>query len=89
MCQFLSNFCFIIDCCRMYGKFMSYRSYIRKAISQVFFRYIYETGRYATSLMSVLMLLRQNKMSDIYEQIQAGNEMVISTVLKPVFVLCV
>ena len=26
---------------------MSYRSYIRKAISQVFFRYIYETGRYA------------------------------------------
>jgi serine/threonine-protein phosphatase 2A regulatory subunit B' len=31
---------------RMYGKFMSYRSYIRKAISQVFFRYIYETGRY-------------------------------------------
>lgn len=30
---------------RMYGKFMSYRSYIRKAISQVFFRYIYETGR--------------------------------------------
>lgn len=33
---------------RMYGKFMSYRSYIRKAISQVFFRYIYETGRYAS-----------------------------------------
>ena len=32
--------------CRMYGKFMSYRSYIRKSISQVFFRYIYETGRY-------------------------------------------
>mmetsp|Transcript_26568 Transcript_26568/g.25432 ORF Transcript_26568/g.25432 Transcript_26568/m.25432 type:complete len:480 (-) Transcript_26568:108-1547(-) len=31
---------------RMYGKFMSYRSYIRKAISQVFFRYIYETGRH-------------------------------------------
>ena len=31
---------------RIYGKFMSYRSYIRKAISQVFFRYIYETGRY-------------------------------------------
>ena len=31
---------------RMYGKFMSYRSFIRKAISQVFFRYIYETGRY-------------------------------------------
>ena len=30
---------------RIYGKFMSYRSYIRKAISQVFFRYIYETGR--------------------------------------------
>lgn len=30
---------------RMYGKFMSYRSSIRKAISQVFFRYIYETGR--------------------------------------------
>jgi serine/threonine-protein phosphatase 2A regulatory subunit B' len=31
---------------RMYGKFMSYRSFIRKAISQVFFRYIYETGRH-------------------------------------------
>lgn len=31
---------------RMYGKFMSYRSHIRKAISQVFFRYIYETGRH-------------------------------------------
>jgi len=31
---------------RMYGKFMTYRSYIRKAISQVFFRYIYETGRH-------------------------------------------
>ena len=30
---------------RMYGKFMSYRSFIRKAISQVFFRYIYETGK--------------------------------------------
>lgn len=30
---------------RMYGKFMSYRSSIRKVISQVFFRYIYETGR--------------------------------------------
>lgn len=33
---------------RIYGKFMSYRSYIRKAISQVFFRYIYETGRWAS-----------------------------------------
>ena len=32
---------------RMYGKFMSYRSFIRKAISQVFFRYIYETGRHS------------------------------------------
>jgi serine/threonine-protein phosphatase 2A regulatory subunit B' len=31
---------------RMYGKFMSYRSYIRKTISQVFFRYIYETGKH-------------------------------------------
>jgi len=31
---------------RMYGKFMTYRSFIRKAISQVFFRYIYETGRH-------------------------------------------
>lgn len=31
---------------RMYGKFMSYRSSIRKVISQVFFRYIYETGRH-------------------------------------------
>jgi serine/threonine-protein phosphatase 2A regulatory subunit B' len=31
---------------RMYGKFMSYRSSIRKIISQVFFRFIYETGRH-------------------------------------------
>ena len=31
---------------RMYGKFMSHRSFIRKAISQVFFRYIYETGKH-------------------------------------------
>jgi len=31
---------------RMYGKFMSYRSSIRKVISQVFFRFIYETGRH-------------------------------------------
>lgn len=31
---------------RMYGKFMSYRSFIRKAISQIFFRFIYETGRH-------------------------------------------
>lgn len=31
---------------RMYGKFMSYRSCIRKSISQVFFRYIYVTGRH-------------------------------------------
>jgi len=31
---------------RMYGKFMSYRSFIRKAISQVFFRFIYETGKH-------------------------------------------
>jgi serine/threonine-protein phosphatase 2A regulatory subunit B' len=31
---------------RMYGKFMTYRSFIRKAISQVFYRYIYETGRH-------------------------------------------
>ena len=31
---------------RMYGKFMSYRSYIRKAISQVFFRFIYVTGKH-------------------------------------------
>lgn len=31
---------------RMYGKFMSHRSFIRKAISQVFFRYIYETGQH-------------------------------------------
>jgi hypothetical protein len=30
----------------MYGKFMSYRSSIRKVISQVFFRFIYETGRH-------------------------------------------
>jgi len=32
---------------RMYGKFMSHRSFIRKAISQVFFRYIYETGKHS------------------------------------------
>jgi serine/threonine-protein phosphatase 2A regulatory subunit B' len=31
---------------RMYGKFMSYRSFIRKSISQVFYRYIYETGKH-------------------------------------------
>lgn len=31
---------------RMYGKFMSYRSFIRKAMSQVFYRFIYETGRH-------------------------------------------
>jgi len=31
---------------RMYGKFMSHRSFIRKSISQVFFRYIYETGQH-------------------------------------------
>lgn len=31
---------------RMYGKFMSYRSFIRKNISQVFFRFIYETGKH-------------------------------------------
>jgi serine/threonine-protein phosphatase 2A regulatory subunit B' len=31
---------------RMYGKFMPHRSFIRKAISQVFFRYIYETGKH-------------------------------------------
>ena len=36
---------------------------------------------------SVLVLPRQNKMSDKYERILGGNEMVISTVLKPVFVL--
>jgi serine/threonine-protein phosphatase 2A regulatory subunit B' len=38
---------------RMYGKFMSYRSSIRKIISQVFFRFIYETGRYV-SIFSIL-----------------------------------
>ena len=31
---------------RMYGKFMSYRSSIRKAIAQVFYRYIHETGKH-------------------------------------------
>lgn len=31
---------------RMYGKFMPHRSFIRKAISQVFFRFIYETGQH-------------------------------------------
>ena len=31
---------------RMYGKFMSYRSYIRKTMSQVFYKFIYETGRH-------------------------------------------
>ncbi|KAM3567057.1 hypothetical protein VYU27_010792, partial [Nannochloropsis oceanica] len=28
---------------RIYGKFMSHRSFIRKAISSVFFRFVYET----------------------------------------------
>ena len=41
---------------RIYGKFMSYRSYIRKVISQVFFRYIHETGRYA--LFSFFLFFR-------------------------------
>lgn len=31
---------------RIYGKFMSHRSFIRKAISNVFYRYVYETGRH-------------------------------------------
>ena len=31
---------------RMYGKFMSYRPIIRKTMSQVFYRFIYETGRH-------------------------------------------
>ena len=30
----------------------------------------------------------QNKMSNKHERIQGGNEMVISTVLRPLFVLC-
>lgn len=30
---------------RMYGKFMSYRSYIRKVIAHVFFEFVSETGR--------------------------------------------
>ena len=44
---------------RMYGKFMSYRSYIRKAISQVFFRYIYETGRYVYQLGLFHLIVRR------------------------------
>ena len=35
---------------------MSYRSYIRKSISQVFFRYIYETGRYGIELWCSVLL---------------------------------
>ena len=31
---------------RIYGKFMSHRSYIRKTISNIFFRFIYETERH-------------------------------------------
>ena len=34
------------------------------------------------------ILPKQNKMSDKCKRIQGGNEMVISTVLKLVFVLC-
>ena len=34
------------------------------------------------------MIIRQNKMSNKYKRILGGNEMVISTVLKPLFVLC-
>jgi len=30
---------------RIYGKFLSHRSFIRRAISEVFFHYIYESGR--------------------------------------------
>ena len=36
---------------------------------------------------SALVIPRRNKMFDKYERIPGGNEMVISTVLKPVFVL--
>jgi len=31
---------------RIYGKFLSHRSFIRKAISHVFFRFVYETDRH-------------------------------------------
>jgi len=31
---------------RIYGKFMPYRAYIRKAINHIFFRFIYETERH-------------------------------------------
>lgn len=31
---------------RIYGKFMSHRSFIRKAISNVFYRFVYETERH-------------------------------------------
>ena len=46
---------------RMYGKFMSYRSSIRKIISQVFFRFIYETGRYVYDRYDSLLLARDTK----------------------------
>jgi serine/threonine-protein phosphatase 2A regulatory subunit B' len=32
---------------RIYGKFMTHRSFIRKAISHVFFRFVYETERHS------------------------------------------
>jgi len=32
---------------RIYGKFMSHRSHIRKSISHVFFRFVYETEKHA------------------------------------------
>ena len=31
---------------RIYGKFMSHRSFIRRAISNVFYRFVYETERH-------------------------------------------
>lgn len=31
---------------RIYGKFMNHRSFIRKAIANVFFRFVFETGRH-------------------------------------------
>ena len=31
---------------RIYGKFMPYRAFIRKAINSIFFRFIYETERH-------------------------------------------
>lgn len=52
---------------RMYGKFMSYRASIRKIISQVFFRFIYETGRYVFTIVHHSLLLSVHFHSSMFE----------------------